>query len=1046
MAVVERIIEGMGGAAPHDVALPVRGKRPERKILTTLFVDIVSSSALVAGRDPEDADQILLSILNSLIEAVPRYDGMVSQLLGDGFMAVFGAPNAQEDHALCACLAAQDMVRATVEAADLPEFQVRIGISSGDVVAHVVANGVWADYRAVGECVHLAAKLQQRAEPNSAQLSRDTLDLIPVGVAARPVGSLVLAKGAVPMPAFTLEGARAVRRTAADMLRSTNAPFVGRKEEVATLFALADRAETGVPSSLILRGDAGIGKSRLVGEFLRDPRSRRWNVLQWSQMPIRRLGDPDDLEAVAQSLSVQIAGTANDNGPTQVIAAAERWVSPLAGDAIRHLFGDKPVTPLWSGLDPVERLRLSIDGLVGAVLELSSPRDVGRRPMLLLVEDAHWARPTMVRFLDALVEALPSSGSRLLLVVTMRPPPLRLESTEPEGWSAPRTIRRIDLNTLGDDQVRHFLNHWLGSDWSLADLKRQVAERSQGVPLYLEEMLRTLEANQTITGAPGAYRLADQSGTLNLPRSLHGLLAARMDLMGAEPRRLLLNAAVVGPTFDIGLLQSISATPRATLHDQLAYLERAGFIARARLLPNLEYSFNHALIRETAYTTLTKSDRKGLHGRILMALRDRRDHDLPNRVDLMALHAYMAEDWPLAYAFGRRAGRHAEELSKFESAQQHLKAATDALARLPETPRNANRMIRLSIALPRVLLPSGATDIQQAIDCAKSLSTRHGDRRGYAEASSMLASFAWADGRLDEAIALCDGGLTMLSPTGDQEIRVQLLVRLGGILTDRGHFEEACGILEQGHRLLGRNHASLRYGLAASASVTIHSLLARSLSEMAEKDQALAHAVEANELADQSGHIFSRIFSHVHLGWSLLIMNEEEKSLSAFFEAKNLCSVAKSPLWLPLVNAGIGRCLVAMGQVTDGLRLFEESYRCFTRRGGTQNAVHPRLSLAQVQIWHAEAMARVGDARRALTLAMDAQDCATASGQLALQASALFQTAAILRRMQNGADSYEPPLQQAITLATSLKMKTLLEACQSLQRVEPHRPFSIMNS
>jgi class 3 adenylate cyclase/tetratricopeptide (TPR) repeat protein len=1045
MAVAERIIEGLGGAAPHDVARPVRGKTPERKILTTLFVDIVSSSALVAGRDPEDADQILLSILNSLIEAIPRYDGMVSQLLGDGFMAVFGAPNAQEDHALRACLAAQDIVRATVEAADLPDFQVRIGISSGDVVAHVVANGVWADYRAVGECVHLAAKLQQRAEPNSAQLSRDTLDLIPVGVAARPVGSLILAKGAIPMPAFALEGARAVRRTATDMLRSTNAPFVGRKAEVATLFTLADRAETGAPSSLILRGDAGIGKSRLVGEFLRAPRSRGWNVLQWSQMPIRRLGDPDDLEAVARSLAIQVAGTANDNGPDQVVAAAERWVSPLAGDAMRQLFGNRPISPLWPGLDPAERLRLSIEGLVGAILEMSSPGDVARRPMLALVEDAHWARPVMVRFLDALMDALPNSGSRLLVIVTMRPPALRLESS-PEGWTAPKTLRSIDLNTLGNDQVQHFLNHWLGSDWSLADLKRQVAERSQGVPLYLEEILRALEANQTISGSPGAYRLADQSGTLNLPRSLHGLLAARMDLMGAGPRRLLLNAAVVGPTFDIGLLQSISATPRATLHEQLAYLERAGFITRTRLLPNLEYSFNHALIREVAYATLTKSERKGLHSRVLTALRQRRDHDLPNRADLMALHAYLAEDWPLAYAFGRRAGRQAEELSKFESAQQNFKAATDALTHLPETPRNASRMIRLSIALPRVLLPYGATDVQQAIDRAKSLSTRHGDRRGYAEASSMLASFSWADGRLDEAIALCNDGLTMLSPVGDREMRIQLLVRLGGILTDRGVFEKACNFLEQGGRLVGLNNASMRYGLAASASVTIHSLLARSLAEMAEKDKALWHAVHANELADQSGHIFSKIFSHVHLGWSLLIMNEEEKSLPAFIEAKNLCDIAQSPLWLPLVNAGIGRCMVAMGQSVDGMRLFEESYRRFKRHGGARNAVHPRLSLPQVQIWHAEAAARVGDIHHALELAMKAQESASSSGQLALQANALFQISAFMRRIENSANSYEAPLQKAISIATPLKMKNLLNACQNLRKIEYFAEQTITSS
>ncbi|MFD1626906.1 AAA family ATPase [Azospirillum griseum] len=1043
MAANTKTTDGIGHQATLAATRPLRGKTPERKILTTVFVDIVSSSALVAGRDPEDADHTLLTILNSLVEAVPRYNGMVSQLLGDGFMAVFGAPNALEDHALRACLAAQDMVRSTVEALDLPDFQVRIGISSGDVITHVMTNGVWADYRAVGECVHLAAKLQQRAEPNSAQLSRDTLDLVPVGVAARPMGSLTLAKGAQPVPVFALEGARAIRRTATDLLRSTNAPFLGRRDEVATIFALADRAEAGIPSSLILRGDAGIGKSRLVGEFLRAPRSRGWTVLQWSQMPIRRLGDPDDLEAVAQSLAIQaIGGTVN--AAAELAAAAERRAGVLAGDAIRQLLDTPALTPLWAGLDPMERLKWSIDGLVGAVLDLSSPQAVSQRPMLILVEDAHWTRPVMVRLLDALLTALPGSHSRLLLIATTRPPDLRLEDTAPLGWTPPASVRSLDLTVLNRQQVQEFLDHWLGTDWSLAPLKQQVADHSGGVPLYLEEMLRTLEARRAICGSPGSYCLADPSTALNLPPSLQSLLTARMDLMGPEPRRLLLNAAVIGPTFDVGLLRMMEATPRADLHDQLGYLERAGFITRTRLLPNLEYSFNHALMRESAYNTLPISERKALHGRILQALCQRRDHDLPNRLVLMAHHALKAEEWPLAYAYGRRAGQHAEEQSKFESARQNYEASTEALRRLPETKRNVLRMIQLSIALPRVLLPSGATDVQEAINRAKSLSNKHINRRGCAQASSMLASFVWADGRLEEAIGLCREGLSALSNSAERDTQIQLLVRLGGVLIDKGHFDQACKTLEQANILIGDSDLFDRFGLAASAAVTSNSLLSRSFCEMVHYKEARKHAECAINIADQSGHIFSRIFSYVHFAWILLSEGKHDHAYKYFFESKELCKLARSPLWLPLINAGLGYCSAFLYRESESLMFFEESYRCFTRHGRSKSAIHPRLSLPQVQLWHAEALIKMGKPDHALNLIDEAEKNALPASQLALVVDCKLLQASVSNSAVDAPNVFTALIEEAIQIATSLNMKGRLRKANALlqEKAQKHESYA----
>ncbi|GLR81300.1 AAA family ATPase (plasmid) [Azospirillum oryzae] len=1023
---------------PWQEASRLPGDKPrERKVVTAMFVDIVRSSAIVAGRDPEDADDLLLSILDRVTEAVPRFEGTVTQMLGDGFLATFGAPGAKEDHALRACLAAQDILSATRDEHGKPLFQIRIGISSGDAVTHVVTNGLWTDYRAVGECVHMAAKLQQRAAPDTAQLSRDTLDLIPVGVTARPMGSLRLSDEVEPMPAFLLDGARAVRRTATDLLSATDAPYVGREQEVATLFAITDSVEAGASAQLLLQGDAGIGKSRLVGEFLRDPRSRRWTLLQWPQMPIRRLADPDDLEAVALSLAEQVAGRASEEGVGWVCEAAGRRSGSLAGDAVRTLFGLPGLDPLWSGLDAAQRLSLGIEGLVGATLELAAPvpmhdgaetdgEGIVGRPLLVLVEDAHWARPVMVRLLDRLAEALPGSGSRLLLLATRRPPPLGPESRE-QGWNGRPGGRRMELGMLSPDQVQSFLAHWLGPDWSLVELKVQVATRCQGVPLYLEEVLRTLEASNAIEGSPGSYRLIDPLVVDKLPRTLHALLGERMDLMTLERRRLLMNAAVIGNTFDVGLLHALTPLSMPILSDTLAYLERAGFVLRTRLLPNLEYSFKHALIQEVAYATLTKSDRRALHARVLEALRHRRDADLPNRLDLLAHHAFKAENWPAAHLFGRRAGVRAELRSRLEDASRHYRNALAALDRCPDTTRNRLRRIDGSIALARANLPRGLTDTAHPLEQARQLSLAIPDVRRYARASSMMAATEWAHGNIDQAIQYSEQGLGADNGKFDLNTRVQLLVRYGGVLAEKGRFSDSCRILGVARKMLTGAQPRDRFGLATIGEVGVLANLARSFAEMGCEAEANSIALSAVEAAEVSAHNFSRLFALEHLGLVHLLLDNHVNALPHLEMALELCGTTNSKLHRAFLLGASGYAQVHCGRIDDGLNLLKDSLLSARSEGG--NAY-----IHQVHIWFGETCLLTGDVSAALHQALLVQDSAKRTGRdgYLIKARALEAEAAFVQ--SGGAGYAAQMLSQAEQDARNLLMSRVAARCTRRKR------------
>ncbi|MBP2297741.1 ATP-binding protein [Azospirillum picis] len=1031
----------------QDASRTAGGKPRERKVLTAMFVDIVRSSAMVAGRDPEDADDLLLSILTRVSEAVPRYEGTVTQMLGDGFLATFGAPGAKEDHALRACLAAQDILAATRGEDGRPLFHIRIGISSGDAVTHVLTSGQWADYRMVGECVHMAAKLQQRAASDSAQLSRDTLDLIPVGVTVRPMGSVQLAETVEPMPAFLLDGARAVRRTAADLLSATDAPCVGREAEVATLFATADSVEAGAPAMLLLQGEAGIGKSRLVGEFLRAPRSRRWTLLQWPQMPVRRLTDPDDLEAVALSLAEQVAGRAGEEGIGWVCAAADRRAGRLAGDAVRALFRRPSLDPLWPGLDPAQRLSLGIDGLTAAVLEMGAPESRAMpepwpgkgsengsgsgsgRPLLVLVEDAHWARPVMVRLLDRLAAALPGSGSRLLLLATRRPPPLGPESQE-QGWMGTQAGRRIELGTLTPPQVQVFLAYWLGPDWSLTELKAQVATRCQGVPLYLEEVLRTLEASNAIEGTPGAYRLTDPDVVHRLPRSLHGLLAERMDLLTVERRRLLMNAAVIGTTFDIGLLQVLTGLPVTTLNGHLDYLERAGFVLRTRLLPNLEYSFKHALIQEVAYATLTRADRRALHARVLDALRHRRDEDLPNRLDLLAHHAFMAENWPVAHLFGRRAGVRAELRSRLEDASRHYHNALDALGRAPDTAQNRLRRIDGSIALARAKLPRGQTDTNGLLEQARRLSLSASDPRRYARASSMLAAIEWAHGHIDRAIEYSQEGLEVDDGGFDLNTKIQLLGRLGGILAEKGRFAEGSNVLEAASLLLSGGQSRERYGLAVVGEVGICANLARTYAEMGLEGKAIAAAVRAVDAAEYSAHNFSRLFAFEHISLAFLLLSRHGNVASYLDRALEICEAINSRLHRAFLLGATAYVHVLGGKLDDGFRLFAQSLQ-FARSESANAYIH------QVHLWFGETClltGQVGKARQQAALVLEAS---RKSGRLGYSAKAQALDAEAAFVQSGGDDQAVLLLRQAEQNARRLGLAPTAERCAARREMVP---------
>lgn len=991
----------------------IRKQAARRKLLTVLFADIVDSTRLVSARDPEDADQILRAILAPVIDAIHRYGGTVAQMLGDGVMAVFGAPVALEDHALRACLAAQDIAAngsITMGRGEPLRFSMRVGVAAGEVLAQVVETGVWSDYRTVGETVHLAAKLQQRAIPGQILLSRDVVDLVPVGLRVVPAGRITLADGARPQPVHALQAVQAGRQTAMDLLWSRPGPFVGRQRELHTLTTALVSAADGHGAITLIEGDAGIGKSRLVSEMLRTGDIARWHVLHWPQLSIRPMGEPDDLERVARSLIALTDGRTEDAGRAWLCATAADRAGALAGAALQDLLGMDVTDPGWHGLPPAERLALAVDGLVAVLTALSHTQ-----PLLILVEDAHWAGIGIARLLDALTPA--TAQAPIHVVVTSRP--------ESGAWQPRPETRRIRLDTLPETAVQTYLDRTLGTDPSLAELKAMVTSRGQGIPLYLIESLRVLVDSGVIEGHSGRYRRSGRVGRIELPASVRGLLSSRIEALPDRLLLLLWQAAVIGPTVDVELLRELdedSARPMDALIAALGELEEAGFLHRTRLVPNLEYSFRHALVQEVAYSQLTRERRRDWHSRIVHALRCRHDHDLPGRLDLLAHHAFQAGNWPLAYLYGLHAGRRAEGRSKPDDASRFYTDALAALEHLEPSRRILLRRIDLSIALTRAMLPRGIRQAEDHLRRAGELAAQVGDPVRLARASSVHASYLWSHGDLDEAVHLSRVGLTALEARDCPETRIQLLIRMAGFLTDQGEFREARDALLEADSMIGPSRQYDHFGMAIAGSVGAKALLGRVLAELGDHDGALRTAEQAYAIAEDSRHIFSKVIAGVYFGWTLLALDQPRPALPVLEDTLAICDAIRSPLHVPKLLGASGYAHTLLGDSEKGLPMLKRSLEIYRSNG-------LRLYTRQVQLWQARALLHAGQPAGALSEARAALADARDTHQRGYEAWATWVIAEATRALTGDAAATRRHARHARTLADSCGMRLLVAQC-----------------
>src|SRR5438132_2477530 len=708
----------------------------------------MSWRGLLRGLDPEAAQQLLDPALQRMMDAVHRFEGTVNQVLGDGIMALFGAPIAHEDHALRACYAALAMQGAMqpyteeVRRSRGLELRMRVGLNSGEVVVRSIGNDLHMDYSAVGETTVLAARMEQTATPGTIRLPAATLRLVEGLVQVTALGPIPVKGLSDAVEVFELTGASTLRRRLQAAAARGFTRFVGRQSEFEAVRQARERAGAGHGQVVAVVGEAGVGKSRLVYECVHAQDPQGWRVLESASVSYGKATPYfpviDLLKRYAQIEDADDPRTRRARLTGQVLTLDEALQDTLP--PLLVLLDALPEDSPFRQLEPTQRRQHTLAALKRLLL-----RDSQEQPLLLVFEDLHWIDTETQALLDSLVESLPTA--RLLLLVNYRP-------EYQHAWGSKTYYTQLRLDPLPPASADEFLHALLGDDPSLAPLKQLLIARTEGNPFFLEESVRTLVETGVLAGEPGAYRLARLLPTMQVPATVQAVLAARIDRLPQEEKRLLQTAAVVGTEVPFALLRAIADLPEETLHQGLAHLQGAEFLYETCLVPERAYTFKHALTHEVAYGSLLLEQRWVLHARIVAALETLAGDRVAEQVERLAYHALQGEVWDKALVYCRQAGEKAVAQSAHREAVGYFEQALSALPHLPEQRDTHEQAIDLRLALRSALNPLG--DLGRTLTVlreAEAIAAALNDPRRLGQVSVSLSSHLWHMGVYDQAIA-----------------------------------------------------------------------------------------------------------------------------------------------------------------------------------------------------------------------------------------------------------------------------------------------------
>ncbi len=726
----------------------------------------------------------------------------------------------------------------------------------------------------------------------------------------KPLGPVPVKGLANPVQIYEVTGAGAARTRLEVAAERGLTRFVGRDIELQQLRRVQQLAGQGHGQVVAIVGEAGVGKSRLVREFLNSQHTADWLVLESNSVSYGRATPYlPVIELLRHYFQISVHDSARSirekvTDKILTLDAALHDAIPPVLDLLDALDDDNP----FRSLDLVQRRQSTYQAVVRLLLS-----ETRVQPVIAVFEDLHWHDSLSLGLLNDVVVA--AQDARLLLLVNFR-----LEYKD--EWRNRPNYLQLHLDPLASGGLAELLQALLGSDESLSTLKSFLVERTSGNPFFIEEIVRRLADAAVLDGMRGSYRLARPFSSTEVPPTVQAVLAARIDALPAATKHLLEEAAVIGHDVPFALLHAICGLPEDELRGLLDHLQTAEFLYSTRLFPDLQYTFRHSLTHAVAYSGVLHERRREIHARVVIAMEKFYADRLGDQAERLADHAERGAIWDKALEYLQRSGFRACSLYANANAARFFERALIVLKKLPESPDNLRQAVDLRFGLRNALLPQGETDqIGRCLDELDPILACLGDKLRSARYTAFRCTHHFWIGQQRRAIEFGQTGARLARECDDRVLLGELLYRLAQSYYALGEYRQATKLLEQSLEFTPNELRQDRYDLSVIRSVVNRMWLVFAMVELGHFSAAMSHAKRALEIAEHAEHPLSEVLGWLSIGLVLLRKGELEGAVSALERGLDLCDSWSYRLTRPRLASALAVAYARTGRAEQGLQL-----------------------------------------------------------------------------------------------------------------------------
>ncbi|MEE9419668.1 MAG: adenylate/guanylate cyclase domain-containing protein [Desulfatiglandaceae bacterium] len=928
----------------------------ERKLVTVLFADVANYTSISEKLDPEEVHQIMDGCFKILMDEIHKFEGTINQFTGDGVMALFGAPLAHEDHAQRACHAALSIQKALGKYGEGLrddhgiDFRMRIGLNSGNVVVGSIGDDLRMDYTAIGDTTNLASRMESMAKPGQSMVSENTYTLAKDFFEFESLGKVEVKGKEELQEAYRLLRAGEVETRIEAAAARGLSKFIGRGREIETLKESFEKTQSGSGQVIGVVGEAGVGKSRILLELRNMLPERDHTYLEgrclhyggsMAYLPIL-----DILRSYFDIKEGDIESDIKEKIQEKILQLDERLKTVLP--PFQEILSLTVDDGTYLQLEPAAKKIRTFEAIRDLLVRLSETQ-----PLVLAVEDLHWIDKTSGEFLDYFIGWL--ANTRILLILLYRP-----EYTH--QWGSKSYYSKIGVDQLSAATSAELVQAILEGGDVVPELRELILGRAGGNPLFVEELTKSLVENGSIQKMDNQYVLIRKASDIQVPDTLQGIIAARIDRIEENLKRIMQVASVIGREFVFRILQTIMGM-REELKSHLLNLQGLEFISEKRLFPELEYIFKHALTQEVSYNSLLQKRRKEIHEKIGRAIEGLYPDHLGEYYELLAYHFSRSDNTEKALEYLSLANQKALSLSAVEEAMSYFDEAMKILDTLPETESNQQRRISLLTNQAFVFqLLLKFSEYYDLLNRYEAMATELGNQELLGVFYARLGACEWWFGYLDQAIKTLTKAVELCEAAGEHEDLGFAYMTLQWSYLWKAEFAQVFTLKEAAIRLMAKQFnlrpyvlaligASWAYshtgswdnavkeaenGLGLAEEYSDNSLIsfaAFSMSVAYTLRGDLSKALEYGELAVQIAPTpADKVWAQSGLTWALCRLGDPRKGIEL---GTNLASMYRAVRFVPaeiyaIINVGEGywRCGdndVASQRLYEGLELAERT-------------------------------------------------------------------------------------------------------------------------